>query len=178
MSSSLRWWVSFASSSEANRVITEQADRIRELERRLGSDSSNSSRPPSSQPPWADRSRAPRRSSRTGSGRQPGKQPGPGPGSRSLVEDPDRTVEIEPGCCAGCAVSLDDAPEAGHERRQVVDAAPAPAPEITEYQRVSTTCTGCGATTTTPDWGRGPHAPIAVTVRARASTAHTRSPAP
>jgi hypothetical protein len=48
-----------------------QADRIAELQRRLGADSSNSSRPPSSDAPW-DKTRAKKRSSRTRSGRNPG----------------------------------------------------------------------------------------------------------
>ena len=83
-----------------DRIIAVQADRIAELERRLGADSSNSSRPPSSDAPW-DKARAKRRSSRTRSGRNPGKQPGAASSSRSLVEDPDRVVVIEPARCGG-----------------------------------------------------------------------------
>ena len=135
---------------EQDRVIGEQADRIAELERRLGADSSNSSRPPSSDAPW-EKSRAKRRSSRTRSGRNPGKQPGAASSSRSLVEDPDRVVVIEPARCGGCAQSLAEAVESGRERRQVVDVRPAPAPEITEYQRVSKTCSCCGQVAT-PSW--------------------------
>ena len=70
---------------EQDRVIGEQADRIAELERRLGADSSNSSRPPSSDAPW-EKSRAKRRSSRTRSGRNPGKQPRAASSSRSLPQ--------------------------------------------------------------------------------------------
>jgi transposase len=84
--------------AEQDRVIAEQADRIAELERRLGADSSNSSRPPSADAPW-DKTRVKRRSSRTRSGRNPGKQPGAA--SRSLVEDPDRVVVISPERCGG-----------------------------------------------------------------------------
>jgi transposase len=51
---------------ERDRVITEQAERIAELERRLGKDSSNSSRPPSSDAPWSKQP-AKKRSSRTSS---------------------------------------------------------------------------------------------------------------
>ena len=136
--------------AELERVVAVQADRIAELERRLGLDSSNSSRPPSSDPPW-DKTRAEKRSSRTRSGRNPGKQPGAEGSSRSLVEDPNRVVVIEPKRCGGCAGSLAEAPESGRERRQVVDVRPAPAPEITEYQRVSKVCSGCGAVST-PGW--------------------------
>jgi hypothetical protein len=55
--------------------IAEQADRILELERRVGQDSSTSSRPPSLDAPW-DKQPAKKRSSRNRSGRKPGKQPG------------------------------------------------------------------------------------------------------
>ena len=59
---------------ERDRVIAEQGERIAELERRLGQDSSNSSRPPSLDGPW-DKKPAKKRSSRSRSGRKPGKQP-------------------------------------------------------------------------------------------------------
>jgi transposase len=135
---------------ERDRVIAVQGERIAELERRLGQDSSNSSRPPSSDAPW-EKKPAKERSSRGRSGRKPGKQPGASSSSRSLVSDPDETVVIEPRCCRGCASSLTDAAEVGRDRRQVVDAGPVPPPEVTEYQRVSKICLCCG-TVTTPGW--------------------------
>jgi transposase len=135
---------------ELRRVVAAQAERIAELERRLSADSSNSSRPPSSDAPWAKKP-ARKRSSRGRSGRKPGKQPGASSVSRSLVEDPDATVVLEPDRCRGCASPLADAVESGRERRQVVDVAPVPRPEVTEYQRVSKTCRCCG-TVTTPGW--------------------------
>jgi transposase len=135
-------------------VLTARLDAVVaenvELRRRLAADSSNSSRPPSSDAPW-EKKPAKKRSSRGRSGRKPGKQPGSSSSSRSLIDDPDETVVIEPHCCRGCACSLDDAAETGRERRQVVDASPVPPPEVTEYQRVSKVCPGCG-TVTTPGW--------------------------
>ncbi|MBC9731537.1 DUF6444 domain-containing protein, partial [Streptomyces sp. TRM68367] len=56
--------------SQCERLVA----RVDELERRLGKDSSNSSKPPSSDPPFARP--APKRSSRTSSGRRCGKQDG------------------------------------------------------------------------------------------------------
>lgn len=135
-------------------VLTARLDAVvaenAELRRKLAADSSNSSRPPSSDAPW-EKKPAKKRSSRGRSGRKPGKQPGSSSSSRSLIDDPDETVVIEPHCCRGCASSLDDAAETGRERRQVVDASPVPPPEVTEYQRVSKVCPGCG-TVTTPGW--------------------------
>ncbi|MGH3692634.1 MAG: DUF6444 domain-containing protein [Pseudonocardiaceae bacterium] len=97
--------------AQQRRVIAEQADRIGELERRLGRDSSTSSRPPSSDAPW-DKQPAKKRSSRGRSGRKPGRQPGGASASRSLVEDPDETFEVAPGRCVRCERSLDGAAEA------------------------------------------------------------------
>jgi transposase len=73
--------------------------RVAELERRLGADSSNSSRPPSSDAPW-EKKPAKKRSSRSRSGRKPGKQPGSSSVSRRLVDDPDAVFEIVPARCA------------------------------------------------------------------------------
>ncbi|WNV84873.1 IS66 family transposase [Umezawaea sp. Da 62-37] len=139
---------------ELRHVVAAQAERIAELERRLSADSSNSSRPPSSDGPW-EKKPARKRSSRGRSGRDPGKQPGASSSSRSLVDDPDRTMVIEPGRCRGCASSLVDAAEFGRERRQVVDVRPVPPPVVVEYQRVSRTCPCCGAVTT-PGWDAVP----------------------
>jgi transposase len=124
--------------------------RVAELERRLGADSSNSSRPPSSDSPFTKKPAKPR-SSRERSGRKPGKQPGDPGVSRSLSDTPDRVVPIEPGQCTGCSGSLTGSPATVSERRQVVDLPPVPAPVITEYQLLSKTCTCCGVVTTA-DW--------------------------
>jgi transposase len=108
-------------------VIVEQADRIVELERRLGRDSSTSSRPPSSDAPW-DKQPAKKRSSRSRSGRKPGKQPGSASVSRGLVDDPDETLEVAPDHCARCEKPLDDAAETARVRRQVADVEVPPPP--------------------------------------------------
>ncbi|MDQ5828046.1 MAG: IS66 family transposase [Chloroflexota bacterium] len=139
--------------AELERVVAEQADQITELTRRLSLDSSNSSRPPSSDAPW-EKKPASKRSSRIRSGRNPGKQPGASSSSRSLVDDPDRVVVIEPQRCVGCAALLGEGAESGRERRQVVDLRPVPPPQVTEYQRVWKLCAGCG-TVTTPGWDTG-----------------------
>jgi transposase len=132
------------------KTIEALTERVAELERRLAADSSNSSRPPSSDAPW-EKKPAKKRSARSRSGRNPGKQPGALGTSRSLAGDPDQVIVIEPDRCQGCDTPLADAVETGRDRRQVVDVAPAPAPEVTEYQRVSRLCGRCGQITT-PGW--------------------------
>jgi transposase len=132
------------------KTIEALTQRVAELERQLAADSSNSSRPPSSDAPWSKQP-AKKRSSRTRSGRKPGKQPGSTSSSRSLIDDPDERLEIHPARCRSCAASLRRASEQGRQRRQVVDVTPAPPPTVTEYQRISKVCPCCG-TVTTPGW--------------------------
>lgn len=136
--------------TELETALAQRDQRITELEQRLAADSSNSSRPPSSDAPWSKQP-AKKRSSRTRSGRKPGKQPGTSSSSRSLVDDADDTLEIAPDRCHRCDTSLDGADECGRQRRQVVDIGAAPPPKVTEYQRISKTCPCCG-TVTTPGW--------------------------
>jgi transposase len=136
--------------AELETALAQRDERIAELERQLAADSSNSSRPPSSDAPW-EKKPARKRSGRGTSGRNPGKQSGASGVSRSLADDPDEVVVIEPDRCQGCDASLADARETGRERRQVVDVAPAPMPEVTEYQWVSKLCSCCGGITT-PGW--------------------------
>jgi transposase len=135
---------------ELERMVAALTERVAELERQLAADSSNSSRPPSSDAPW-DKKPAKKRSSRRRSGRKPGKQPGASSSSRSLVDDAEDTLEIQPERCRRCDASLAEAQECGRQRRQVVDVRPAPPPKVTQYQRISKVCRCCGVVTT-PGW--------------------------
>jgi len=128
-------------------LIEKLTARIAELERRLGADSSNSSRPPSSDSPYTKKV-AKTRSSRQRSGRKPGKQPGDPGVSRSLTDHPDKTIRIDPDTCTGCNGSLAGSTPRTVERRQVVDLPPVPAPVITEYRLGASTCRCCGVETT------------------------------
>ena len=139
-----------AEHEQLQRMLAALTQRVAELERRLACDSSNSSRPPSSDAPWSKKP-AKKRSSRSRSGRKPGKQPGTSSSSRNLIDDVDDTLKIQPKRCRRCDASLEGATECGRQRRQVVDAAPAPPPKVTEYQRISKVCRCCGAVTT-PGW--------------------------
>ncbi|MGO9281993.1 MAG: IS66 family transposase zinc-finger binding domain-containing protein [Mycobacterium sp.] len=56
-------------------------------------------------------------------------------------------MPLEPPRCRGCGAALVDAAQTGLQRRQVIDI-PEPAPlQVTEYQRISKACPGCGAVT-------------------------------
>ncbi len=122
--------------------IAGQERRIAELEQRLGADSSNSSRPPSSDSPY----RKPvRRSSRTSSGRRPGKQPGDPESRTRLVDDPEEVVACDPGCCGHCGEDLSGASIVGVARRQVMALPLPPAPWVTEYQIITSACPPCGS---------------------------------
>ena len=129
--------------TELETALAQRDQRIAELERQLGADSGNSSRPPSSDAPWAKKP-AKKRSSRTRSGKKPGKQPGSPSASRSVTDNPDAVFEVAPDRCAQCETSLADAEETSRVRRQVIDVTPPPPPTVTEYQLVSRRCGGCG----------------------------------
>jgi transposase len=128
-----------AANAEQARLIATLEARVAELERRLGKDSSNSSRPPSQdglgKPPAARRERR-------GGGRAPGKQPGAPGAHLAQVPDPDQVVWHRPEWCQGCGGDLTLAPVMGVEARQVVDL-----PEVrlwvTEHRVERRQC-GCG----------------------------------
>src|SRR5689334_22641690 len=135
--------------AEQARVIAELRARVAgleaenaELKRRLGMDSTNSSKPPSSDSPFTKP--APK-SLRRRSGRKPGGQPGHPGSALALVADPNERKRHEPGRCTGCGQDLADAPEVGMERRQVFDLPPMTV-RVTEHQLIARCC-GCGTTT-------------------------------
>jgi transposase len=103
---------------ELRAVIAGLQAQVAELERQLGRNASNSSRPPScdglGKPAAAARQR------RAGSCR-PGKQPGAPGAHLARVEDPDEVVVHMPERCRGCGAVLVLAPVVGVEARQVLD---------------------------------------------------------
>ena len=135
--------------AEQARVIDELRGRVAvleaenaELKRRLGMNSTNSSKPPSSDSPFAKP--APK-SLRRKSGRKPGGQPGHPGSTLALVDNPNERKRHEPGPCTGCGASLADAPEVGMERRQVFDLPPMTV-RVVEHQLIARRC-DCGTTT-------------------------------
>ena len=122
--------------------------RVAELEARLAQNSTNSSRPPSSDPPGMPRVPSPPR------GRRPGGQPGHPGRFRALVDaaDVDVIVGCVPAQCDTCGAALATtatATDPPDERRQVTEVAPVPV-VVTEYRLAGRRCPHCGQLTRAP----------------------------
>lgn len=130
--------------------------RIAELERRLGLDSSNSGKPPSS-----DGLRKPARvkSLRERSGKKPGGQKGHKGETLLQVAAPDKVVDHYPLACSVCGAGLAPETSVGHSARQVFDL-PEPQPlVVTEHRAHDCRCAACGAETRAP-FPDGVNAPV------------------
>jgi transposase len=120
--------------------------RIAELERRLGLNSGNSGKPPSSdglgKPP-----RQRTQSRRESSGKKRGGQKGHKGEMLRRVKNPDATVNHFPQTCSGCGGALEAATTADFIGRQVFDL-PEPRPLfVTEHRAHQCGCASCGAQT-------------------------------
>ena len=126
-------------------VITAQTARIGELERRLGLNSTNSGKPPSSD--GLKKKAARTRSLRETSGKRTGGQQGHPGKTLRRTEEPDATVDHFPRTCRGCGGTLDHTKAAGFNARQVFDL-PEPQPiVVTEHRAHSCVCARCGEQT-------------------------------
>ena len=118
--------------------------RIAELERRLGLNSSNSGKPPSS-----DGLKKPARvmSLRENSDKRPGGQKGHRGETLRQVVEPNATVDHFPPSCAECGAALTPDMAEDHSARQVFDL-PEPQPlVVTEHRAYICRCATCGAKT-------------------------------
>jgi transposase len=118
--------------------------RVEDLERRLGRDSSTSSRPPSSDSPYK---KGADRSLRERGKRRPGKQPGDPGVTMCLSGDPDESFDCPPAACRCCGTDLSAEPVTAQRRHQVTDIAPPPKPVVTQYVAQAKECPGCGTVT-------------------------------
>jgi transposase len=137
-----------AQTAEQAKQIAELLQRIRDLEARLGKDSHNSSKPPSSDPPFK---KLPPRSRRVRSGMKPGGQKDHPGATRALVEDPEHRIVLPlEGLCRCGRDCAELAVEVLPERRQVIDLVVRR--DVTEYRTVTGVC-ACGQThcSTFPD---------------------------
>lgn len=141
--------VSLVQSLIANFEAQVQAlnERVRELEIRLGKDSHNSHKPPSSDEPTFRRGR--RKSLRQRSGKKPGGQPGHTGCTRVQVEMPDEAHLHVPDQCAHCGDDLHGVEPHAAQRRQVFDI-PVLRLHVREHQVQSKRCPGCGQSTQAP----------------------------
>jgi transposase len=128
---------------------------VAELQRRLGLNSGNSGKPPSSD----GLKKAPRsKSLREPSGKKPGGQKGhPGETLRQ-VENPDVIINHYPEACAKCDERLTPDMKTDYSARQVIDV-PEPKVVVTEHRAYSCLCPNCD-TKTSAAFPAGVTAPI------------------
>ncbi len=121
--------------------IADLEGKVADLTARLGQNSSNSSKPPSSDPPGLERKAKPP------TGRKPGGQPGHKRSMRELVpvEDVDELEVLVPGACGRCGRGLRGRDP--HPLRHQVTEIPVVKAKVTEYQLHALTCVCCGAVT-------------------------------
>ena len=134
---------------ELQAAVTRLQQQVQELTEERNRNSGNSSRPPSSDPPWRQRPQKPP------TGKKRGGQPGhPGTCRRLVPESAvDHVVVVSPPTCEHCG--HDFPVELPHRRKyrrwQVVELPPIQ-PEITEYQLLARGCKHCRRRT----WARLP----------------------
>jgi transposase len=143
-----------AEAAELQAKVGALQQQVHELQERLNQNSTNSSRPPSTDPPAVKR-----RPPRPFSGRKPGAQAGHERWQRPLLP-PDHTEVLKPTQCRRCGHAL-EGEDPQPLRHQVLELPPI-RPEVTEYQLHRLRCPGCGLSTCAslpagvPTGGQGP----------------------
>lgn len=122
--------------------------KVAELSKLVGRNSSNSSKPPSTDSGTAKNARPENanRAARRAMGRRQGKQPGTPGSTLAQVTDPDEVITHSPTRCRACDSPLGDAEVIGETVRQVFDV-PEPVIVVTEHRAVKKRC-ACGCDTT------------------------------
>ena len=132
-------------------LVLSLAARLDELERRLGLNSTNSGKPPSSdglsKPPAGKQKRRRTGSLREKSGRKPGGQKGHEGETLRQVAEPDAITDHYPETCPNCGSGLTPEMSTGHGARQVFDL-PEPRPLVVmEHRAHRCRCGRCGRQT-------------------------------
>jgi len=128
--------------AQAEGLAADLREQVAELAARVGQNSANSSKPPSSD----GLARPAPKSLRKKTGRRPGRPKGQPGVTMQLTDRPDHVVRHEPAACGQCGTGLADARETGMERRQVTEIPPVKA-EVTEHQMIEMECPYCGERT-------------------------------
>lgn len=115
--------------------------RVADLETQLGQNSSNSHKPPSTDPPGA-------RPPKPGTGKKRGGQPGHKPNRREMLppERVTRRTAVKPSACKCCGGSRLRDSGAQPRVHQVLEV-PEVAPDVHEIRMHAAECNDCGATT-------------------------------
>ena len=127
----------------AERVAALEAESAA-LRAKLGMNSRNSSKPPSSDGPGV---KPHPKSQRKPTGRKTGGQPGHRGHTLGLVDQPQEIQVHAPSQCRACGQTLEAVPAVRRERRQVVDLPPVQV-WVVEHQAETKCCPGCGVETT------------------------------
>lgn len=131
-------------------VLMDLSRRVQALEEQLAKNSSNSSKPPSSdgpkKPPLKPMNT---QSLRKKSGKKPGGQKGHPGKTLEAVQAPDEIVVHAPDVCQHCHGGLDEGTTTAVSRRQVFEM-PEPKVVVTEHQVVTVRCPCCGNETQAP----------------------------
>jgi transposase len=129
---------------QALRAAAEQ--RVKDLEERLAINSTNSSMPPSANPPGA-----PRPAPKKPTGRRRGAQAGHKGNGRKLLDEQqvDERIEHRPSVCTHCQASLEQQPGELVGRHQVAELPPR-AVKVIEHQSFACRCGVCGAMNRAP----------------------------
>jgi transposase len=147
--------------AELRTVVAGLQAQVADLAAKVGENSRNSSKPPSSD----GLAKPAPKSLRARSGRKPGRPKGQPGATMQLSDFPDQVLRHEPSCCSGCAADLAGAPEDGVIRRQVTEI-PEVRAGVTEHQMIGLRC-DCGTVT----WANAPEgvgAPVQYGPRAAA----------
>ena len=122
--------------------VLELTERIAELEARLSQNSSNSSKPPSSD----GYSKPAPKPQRKKSGKKPGGQPQHKGHGKSMADQATETKVLSPQSCPCCGESLESAAGRKKEKRYVMELPPI-TPTVTEYISEEKACPACGERT-------------------------------
>jgi transposase len=139
-----------ATVEEQAATIAAQGEQIAALSAKLGKDSHNSSKPPSSDRHNPGGSPPPKSSGKKGRKKKPGAQPGHKGTTLRKSEAPDHVVDLPPPTRCSCGESLAGTAPCGETQRQVFDLPVEIKVEVTEYRSPVCQCSSCGKKNTAP----------------------------